>query len=187
MAGGYAGAKERYKRGRSQTRELIEEEALTAYRFRVDVSAIDDDILRRFHRDWVGQPGRHVDWNWEQDIVPQLVSYGPRTFSAAFLVKGQLCALMAARLSPAKQWLSLTHLEGAPTDHPLRGKVIPLAIRAMFVFRAVISEKDQAEKTGLRILRPLEDALDCYRGAGFATVAKAKKDSAIVVEQPRAE
>jgi len=179
----YLRAKERYKKCRGLTRELIEEELLHELGIRVDVIGIDDDVLRKVRRQWYENPARQVGWDWETQILQPLLSYGPRTFYAAYLVKGTLCALAAARLSPGKRWISLTHVEGAKNDHPLKGKVLPIVIRSLYVFRGVI-HTGGPEMPGIRVLRPLPDALDCYDACGYPPATMAKKDSVIVIEPP---
>lgn len=182
MSDDYRRARERYRVYRRQTRELIEEETLPSFRFRVDVVAIDDDILRKAKRDWYECADRRVGWDWEADIIKPLHGFGPRTLDAAFVVKGQLCALMAARLSPDKRWLSLTFLEGCPVGHPLKGSVVALAIRTLYIYRAVICSREDVRKIGIRILRPTQPALDCYRRNGFDNFVDAKRDPMIIVE-----
>ena len=186
----YTRAKERYRNYRNETRALLEEETLAQFRsMRVDVVGIDDDVHRKVEKQWYDHANRRVDWDWERDICEPLLSFGPRVFHAAFLVRGQLCGLVAARLSPAKQWLSLTYLEGSPVPgHPLKGLVLPLAVRSLYVFRGVISQRDgelAPKMPGLRVLRPLPDALDCYRARGYTREILAKKDSVIVIEPPK--
>lgn len=179
-------AAERYRRYRDHTRELMEEELLHALRRRVDVLSIGNDVLRKVRRDWYAASLRRVSWDWEQDIMKPLWSYGERTYNAAFEVNGQLCGLMTARVSPAKRWISLTHLEGSPApDHPLKGLIVPLAIRSLLVFRGVICCNGNAKSTGVRILRPLEDAIKCYADAGFRDYTKQKREASIVVAYPQ--
>lgn len=183
----HARAKERYKVHRRHTRELLEEELLHALRFRVDVSAVDDDILRRVEREWYPHRSRVVRWDWEGEILSPLQRRGPRGLALALIVRGQVCGLMAARVSPSKTWLSLTHLEGAPEQHPLKGHILPIAARAMYIYRAVIAPEDQDDSIGIRILRPLKEAIPYYQQWGYTDFTMTKRLQAIVLERPRGE
>jgi hypothetical protein len=180
-------AKERYKVHRRHTRELLEEELLHTLRFRVDISAVDDDILRRVEREWYPHRSRIVKWDWESEILSSLHSRGPRGLALAIIVRGQLCGLMAARVSPSKKWLSLTYLEGAPEQHELKGSILPIAVRALYIYRAAIAPEDDAESIGIRILRPLEKAILCYQRAGYTNLTLTKRLQAIVLEYPSGE
>lgn len=177
-------AKERYKVHRRHTRELLEEELLHTFRYRVDVSAVDDDILRRVEREWYPHRSRLVRWDWESEILTPLQRRGPRGLALAIIVRGQLCGLMAARVSPSKAWLSLTHLEGAPEQHPLKGSILPIAARALYIYRAAIAPEEGAENIGIRILRPLKEAIPFYQRAGYTDLTMTKRLQAIVLERP---
>jgi hypothetical protein len=176
-------AKERYREHRKHARAIIEEELFHALRIRVDVIHIDEDVLRKAERQWYDNPDRLVNWDWESEIMAPLLNYGPRTFYAAYLIRGELCALAAARLSPAKKWLSLTHVEGARNDNPLKGKVLPVVLRSLAIFRAVAAT-NTAEMPGIRVLRPTADALPCYYAHGYEQATVSKKDSMIIIESP---
>lgn len=181
-------AKERYRKHRLHTRELLEEAAFHEFRYRVDVGCIDEDILRRAQRDWYGHPLRKCHWEWDEAIMGPLRRSGSRWLDLALLVRGQLCGLVAARLSPNKTWLSLTHIEASPDpEHPLKGAILPLAIQALYLYRGVIHPMGEAKKTGIRILHPLEEALPCYRSNGYTLQPGSKWLRAIVLEAPEGD
>lgn len=181
----YTAAKERYRKHRRLTRELLEEAALHEFRSRVDVVSIDEDILRKAQRDWYGSENRKCAWDWEEAIMRPLWRSGSRWLDLAILVKGQLCGLVAARLSPGKQWLSLTHVEGCPDPHPLKGAIVPLAVMGLYQYRAVIHVTGEAETTGIRVLNPLPEALPCYRSHGYTFEPNSKWLRSIVVAAPK--
>lgn len=174
----------RYAQHRYSARELLEAEALATFYKRVDVVAIDEDILRRVKRDWETHPDRRVQWDWERGIMEPLFRSGARWFHFALLVQGHLCALAAIRLSSKKRWLSLTYLEGAPEDHPLKGKVLPLAINALYIYRAVICDKQDLKSVGIRVLSPLDGALSCYKASGYSLSTDTKWLRSITIEEP---
>lgn len=181
-------ALQRYRKHRRHTRELLEEAALHEFRFRVDVVSIDEDILRKVQRDWHGHAERKCAWNWEEGVMGPLWRSGSRWLDLAILVKGQLCGLVAARLSANKTWLSLTHIEACPdVSHPLKGSILPLAIQALYIYRGVIHPTGEAGKTGIRILNPLEQALPCYRSNGYTLQPGSKWLRAIVLETPEGD
>jgi hypothetical protein len=180
----YLSAVQRYKTYRRLSKELLEEEAFHKFRSRVDVVSIDEDILRRVSRDWYQSPKRKVHWDWDAGIMQPLRRTSARPFSFAMLVKGQICGLAAARVSHRKRWLSLTHLEGAPEEHPLKGMVLPLAVDALYIYRGVICVDKDPQSMGIRVLNPLDDALTCYNANGYTLSTNTKRMRSIVIEQP---
>ena len=110
-------ATQRYREYRLHTRELIEEAAFRDLRMRVDVTSIDEDILRRAERDWYGHPDRKVGWDWTTGIMEPLWGCGAARLDLAFLVKGQLCGMAVARVSRQKRWISLTHVQKSTALH----------------------------------------------------------------------
>lgn len=181
----FSTTKERYRKHRLQARELLEEELLHVFRRRIKVVAIDDDVLREARREWYDKPGRRVSWDWDAAVVGPGRRSSVRYFDFALVDQGALCVLVAARVSHKKMWLSLTHVEGAPWEHPLKGRVIPTVVRALYIYRAVICTDEIAvQSTGIRILRPLPDAVQCYAKHGFTRSHMTKWHHAIDLEAP---
>jgi len=162
----------------------LEEELLVSFRLRVDVSAIDDDVLRKVRTDWGNHPERMTNWDWDTGICAPFRNAGPRGLDFALMVHGSVCGLAVARLSPRKRWISLTHIEGAPAQHELKGHVLAIVIRAMHIYRAVISANFEAEKIGVRILNPLSDAVEWYQRQGLQLTHQSKWLCAIEVTPP---
>lgn len=176
----------RYKLHRKLVRELLEEQLLSEYRFRIDVGTINDDILRMARRDWYGHERRRVRWDWEHEILAPHDRRGPRGIELSLLVDGKLCALAVARLSRHKHWLSLTHLEGAPWQHPLKGKVLPIIVSALVMYGVQISRDDE-EQPGIRLLNPTSDAMVRYRLAGYNLTTSQKRLRAMVIQSRTGE
>lgn len=183
---GYVTTKERYRKHRLHARELLEEELLQEFRRRIKVVAIDDDVLREARREWYDHPNRLVAWDWDTGVAAPGRRSSARFFDFALIDKGALCVLVAARVSHKKRWLSLTHVESAPGEHSLRGQVIPLAIKALYIYRALICGEEAAETIGIRILNPIPDAVQCYAGHGYTRNDFTKWHRAINVEMPLA-
>ncbi|WAC72090.1 hypothetical protein OU995_21350 [Roseateles sp. SL47] len=173
----------RYKAHRKFVREVLEEQLLSEYRFRIDVGTIGDDVLRKARRDWYGHEKRRVNWDWENEILVKHYRRGPRGIEFSLSVEGQLCGLAVARVSRHKHWLSVTHLEGAPGTHRLKGKVLPIMVQGFQMYSAQISRDDE-EQPGLRLLNPTDDAMVRYRQAGYNASALTKRLCAVVI-QPR--
>jgi hypothetical protein len=180
----YHSAKHRYVQHRLQARHILEDDLLPQLRFRVDATAITADTMRVVERDWYGSPERRVDWEWWREIIGPLHRTGARYFDLALWSGGVLCALAAARVSPNKRWLSLTWVEGAPGDHPLKGVVLPVVVAALYVYRGVICTIEEAPFMGIRVLRVTDEALGCYRSHGYTDFEPSKKMRAIVIQQP---
>lgn len=180
----YTNAQARYREHCSHTENLLEEEVFALRRKRVDVLSIGAEVLQLAAEQWYPSPERRVQWDWASEIIRPLRTFGPRALALGFRADGILCGMMAARLSPHRQWLSLTHVEGAPFDHPLKGGVVPLSIRALFIYRGLISVGGQAESIGVRILRPLEEAIPCYEAHGYTSYTASKRLPRIVIAEP---
>ena len=183
----YDRACQRYKEHRKHTRALLEEAAFHHFRMRVDVSSVDEDILRRAQRDWYGQETRRVAWDWEAGIMQPHNAAGVRGLDFAILVRGQLCGLMAARLSPAKKWLSLTHVEGSPVENPLKGMILALSMQGMIIFRSQFRNEGEHKKTGIRVINPLECVVPYYASQGYTDFRNTKWLRQIVIEWPAGE
>ena len=170
----------RYRRHRKHARALLEEDLLAGYRRRIDVLPIDDHVLALASRDWYSHPARRVNWDWKTAILSSHHRRGPRGIDLAFIDKGQLCGLAVARVSRRKTWLSLTHIEGAPTLHPLKGEVLPIVIQALEIYSTLIAA-DGERLVGIRVLNPTEDAMVRYQQAGYPLSLKTKKLRAMVI------
>jgi hypothetical protein len=177
-------ATQRYREYRLHTRELIEEAAFRDLRMRVDVTSIDEDILRRAERDWYGHPDRKVGWDWTTGIMEPLWGCGAARLDLAFLVKGQLCGMAVARVSRQKRWISLTHVEASAADNPLKGSVLTLVVYGLYVFRSQICHKNPPHCTGIRALNPLEAVVPYYGQVGYPDHHRSKRLNQVVMEWP---
>ncbi|WP_157270586.1 hypothetical protein [Azohydromonas aeria] len=176
---------ERYSQYRAVTRRFVEQQALQDYGVDVKVTAVTPVVLQQFRDDWRNYPGRLVDWDWDKAIIKPLEARGPRTYSCAFTVEDKLCGLVAARVSRGKKWLSLTHVEGHPDpSHPLKKHVVPMAIMSLYAFRFAMCSDIPPTAVGIRVLRPLPDALQSYKNAGYSHFVEGRWDSAIIVAAP---
>jgi hypothetical protein len=151
---------------------------------RVDIISIDDDILRKAERDWYGQPNRKVSWDWSTGIMGPLWRYGAARLDLAFVVKGQLCGMAVARVSRRKRWISLTHVEGASVDNPLKGAVMPLTFLGLYIFRSQICHEKPPSFTGIRALNPLEEVVPYYGQTGYPDHRYSKRLNQVVMTWP---
>jgi hypothetical protein len=173
----------RYRQFRDHTRELLEESLLAETRRRVQAVSIDADVFRRVRQDWVAHPDRKVRWDWQSSIVEPLHRKNAMYLDFALLADGQLCALAAARMSDKKRWLSLTHIEGAPGQHPLKSRVLAVVVEALYIYRAVVCDRGDEKAIGIRILNPLEEALPYYAKQGHTLFRFSKKLAGFVLEK----
>lgn len=176
-------AQAKYKSQRNLARELLEEQILADDLLKVDVVAIDDDILRKARNAWYDDPLRRVDWDWEQYIMPRHHRNSVRGIDFALLYQGRLCALAVARLSRRKRWLSLTYMEGAPDQHPLKGNVLAYVLTGLSIYKALIVPEDQPGSIGIRVLKPSEGAMQRYTAAGYNLSTTKKWLRSIVIEE----
>lgn len=164
---------QKYKQIRSNTRELLEEEHLRATMRRIDVLPIDHTALDAV--DAWPQELRLAPFDWRA-IMRTVQKSHPRAFHMAIWVDKSLCGLSVARLSNAKEWVSITHIEGSPlAQHPLKGKVAALTIAAADIYTAQVQVHDAENRLpAIRILRPLAKVIDWYDALGYSDVATAK-------------
>lgn len=163
----------KYRRLRRHTHELLEEEVLRAFRQKIRVTSLNSDALSAVKSVWM-QQARRVAFNWEGRICPTLVKSHPRRLELALWVESELCGLAVARLSDAREWVSLTHIEGAPNpSHPLRGKVVPIALIGADIFGTLVqAEAEMAETPKVRILNPLRESMDWYERCGYSQLIR---------------
>lgn len=161
---------QKYRTMRTSTRDLLEDEALRAFGLRVDVYPVDDAALDAVDR-W---NGRLVAFPWRERLIPVLEKSHPRRLDLALWSGGQLCGLAIARLSDAKEWISLTHAESNPEPHALKGRVIPLVLTAAQIYATLVQAKDSKNRCPkVRILNPLPEARAWYAACGFGTLVRA--------------
>lgn len=159
---------ERYEEHRRHTYDLLEEHALRALKVRVQTTPITKNALDIVSHQWAGK--RLASWDWEDDVLRVLRRSHPRRLEMAFWVGHELCGLVAARMSDAKEWVSITHMEGSPLpDHQLSRKVAALSIKGADIFSVMAhDEKSSSPRARVRIMNPLENAMACYAHNGYS-------------------
>jgi hypothetical protein len=155
----------RYMQHREHTYVLLEEEALRQTGMRVQTSEICIASLKEA-KAW---QNRIATWDWETDVLQTLRKSHPRRLEMAFRVSNELCGLAVARVSDAKVWVSITHMEGKPGTHPLSRKICALSIKAADIFSALIhDESSDALRPQVRLMNPLKNAIACYAHNGYS-------------------
>lgn len=164
----------KYNRLRRLTHDLLEEEALRAFRIKILVRNIDDDALAVVDGHW-SVIGRKELFAWRDRILPVLLKSHPRALRLALWSEGRLCGLAVARLSDSKAWISLTHIEGSPdSSHPLKGLVAPIALVGADIYRSLVENEDSlGRRTCVRIMNPLAESIDWYAKCGYSTLVRA--------------
>lgn len=159
---------ERYEEHRIHTYELLEEHALRALKVRVQTTPITQKALNVVKELWTGK--RLAAWDWEDDVLRVLRRSHPRRLEMAFWVNEELCGLATARMSDAKEWVSITHMEGAPfPEHSLSRRVAALSIKGADIFSIIAhDESSSTSRARVRIMNPLENAITCYAHNGYS-------------------
>lgn len=164
----------KHKELRRLTRELLQEEALRAFRVRVDVHPIDDDACASIRTRWT-PTGRKVAFPWEERILPTLHKSHPRRLDLALWCLGHLCGVAVVRLADCKAWLSITHIEGSPDpSHPLKSLVVPLVLAGADLYGTLIQAHDDAgRRPVVRIMNPLKESINWYASCGYSQFTQA--------------
>lgn len=167
--------RQKYTTIRRNTHELLEEEIFRAFRKKIEVTHIDADVLSAIDEQWC-LSDRLMPFAWGAQIMRTLAQTHPRAMEMALWHEKQLCGLAVARLSDAKTWLSITHIEGCPTkDHPLKSKVVPIVIAGSQIYASQVQLHDALGRLPtLRIMRPLEGAEDWYKKLGYSRIEEGR-------------
>ena len=161
----------KYARLRRLTRDLLEEQALPVFRTRVTVQPVDDSALDVVDMDWTPS-GRRIPFAWRERILPVLHKSHPRRLDLAVWCNGQLCGLAVARLSNAKEWVSITHIEGSPhASHPLKGRIAQIVLVGADIYASLV--QPDGRKPQVRIMNPLPQSMVAYERSGYSAVTKA--------------
>lgn len=152
------------------THDLLEEEALRAFRQKVVVRGLTDEAIAATQQ-W---QGRLHPFDWES-IRSVLRKSHPDRLELSLWHSGQLCGMASGRVSPSKVWVSLTYIEGSPDpSHALKKRVVPLALVGADIYASLIQHASNLpDKPSVRILRPLPQSMQWYRQQGYSEVYQA--------------
>lgn len=154
---------------------MLEEEALQVYRTRIVVDFVTPEAIAAVSGPWQQSGLRKVRWDWGREILRTLRTSHPRRLELSIWKQGELCGLAVARVSDAKIWVSLTHVEGSPfPHHPLKGKIVPLALAGAGIFASLIADEDLSVFPHVRILRPDPSLQAWYAKNGYTRLHKGR-------------
>lgn len=145
---------------------LARTEAVSAPPVPFRLADITRAALLAWERTWAphaGDGSRPGGWHWAQ--LAQAYARYPDAFHLAIWSGLALCGLSVGRPSRGHHYLAVDFLEGSPVpDHPLKGKVLPLAIAAATAYGQALGA------TSLRLTNPLPGVVPLYEREGFALV-----------------
>lgn len=145
-----------YEALRQSVRERLQ---LDLRRPELQITGISFAVLQAARR-W-RMPPRRVSWDWTRLIKRR----GGGHFEVAFWWNATLCGLAYGKAGPG--WLSINYLEGCPLPHPLKRRILPLAVAAL---EAQALAQNLPET---RLVDPFEEIVDRYLTHGYARVAPA--------------
>lgn len=107
---------------------------------------------------WEYSADRHIDasWSWRKGFSHYARQHPKRFELAIWFAKAQLCGLSIGKPTYSGSKLRLDIIEGAPGNHPLKGKVVELTVLAAKTYAASI----EAEQ--IRIMRPVNSEVASY-------------------------
>lgn len=132
-----------------------------------------DSIALAHAKRWEENLSRSYDasWSWSEGFRQYAYRHPKRFDLAIWFAKSQLCGLSIGKPTFSGSRLRLDILEGAPSWHPLKGKVVEITVLAAKTYAASIGA-DQ-----VRIMRPINaELIKYYQGHGF-TYKKGKESN----------
>lgn len=104
---------------------------------------------------------RRYKWDW--GAIRKKRSHAPARFELAVSVQGLLCGLIIGKPSRGRRHLSISYLEGAPNEHPLKSKLLGILLDGAM-------EYGFATGCGKLVLwDPVAKLIPIYEQAGFTT------------------
>lgn len=133
--------------------------------YRIELTEITRDALNAelaWSPDADLAAGRSIGWDWEEAVRHYRYSY-PARMELAIWLDGSLCGLMLGKPSVGKLVVKLNYIQGAPVEHDLKGRVVPIAILYAEHYASMLG----AEWLGIQDPLDEPDLLDYYRALGF--------------------
>lgn len=159
-------AEQRYEAFRLESRRFVASQLPYPDRGSIRLDAISDSALGAA-ASWTGGTLRRVTWNWATGYGEFRFRH-PDRFELAVWHGSTLCSLSLGRPSRHGHSLRLDFVESSPSEHPLRGRVVPITLINLRSYAEVIGA------TELRIISPLNQALiDYYTRFGYTYVNRA--------------
>lgn len=113
----------------------------------------------RATRQW-RMPPRRVSWDWTKLVKRR----GGGHFEIAVWWDETLCGLAYGK--SGSSWLSMNYLEGCPFPHPLKGRIIPIAVTALEAQALALGVSET------RLIDPFIELQDRYMARGYVRVAE---------------
>lgn len=154
---------DKYQELRDKSRQIAQNALPPGLIDVVNLKPVDSLSLSHSKR-WEISESRKEDANWSwEDSIPDYSYRHPKRFDLAiWYANAQLCGLCIGKPTFTGSRLRLDVIEGAPINHPLKGKVVSISISAAEAYADLIGA-DQ-----IRIMRPLnKDLIRYYQNHGF--------------------
>lgn len=162
----------KYQSLRDASRQVAQNNLPAGLQDLVALKGIDSVTLALAKR-WEASPERShdADWSWSHGFRQYAYRHPKRFDLAIWYAKAQLCGLSIGKPTYAGPRLRLDIIEGAPWQHPLKGKVVELTVLAARTYAASLGA-DQ-----IRIMRPVNaEVIRYYEAHGF-TFHKGKESN----------
>jgi hypothetical protein len=164
----------KYAQLRAHAFTLLEEEWLHQHHQKLTVTRISENAIDFIDEIWAPHPARPAPWDWKGVLLRTLRTSHPRRFEVALWADKVLCGVAIGRLSQAKEWVSVTFVEGNPdSGHPLKGKVLAASLLGARLYAALMERAD-GSSPAVRVLNPLTQVLPHYHRAGYTRQAFGK-------------
>jgi len=98
-------------------------------------------------------------WDWVKEL--KKFRRRPRRVELAIWCEQQLCGLALGRISDRCIVATIHLIEANPDDHPLKGKIIPVATRYLEVLATSLKARE------ISIEQPIPDLIEYYKSIGF--------------------
>lgn len=126
---------------------------------KLTISEIREHAVEAYRMHW-NHAARRVRWDWpkEREIVKMK---RPSYWEMAIWHRQTLCGLVLGKPSQKRSRLYIEGIEGNPSQHPLKGQIIPIALIASEMYADSIGCEE------VWLVEPDPALLDTYAKAGY--------------------
>lgn len=166
-------AEDDYRAIRREAGATLEPELRLSLNLDVRLTDITPDALQRA-LSWgdcytsLGREHHRPGWDWEKAL--RKFRRRPRRVELAIWIEDELCGLALGRISDRCVVATIHFIEANPLNHPLTGKLVPVATRYLEVLATSLGAQE------ISIEQPVPDLIEYYKSIGFRhTTSKGEK------------
>lgn len=158
-------AEQRYEAFRDLSRQNIQQSLPYTDRNLIRLEPISNESLVAAKL-WMADPTRRVDWDWAGSGGYSDYAFRyPKRFEMATWYGNSLASLCLGRPSYTGTQMRMDFTEAAPSNNPLKGRVIPIVVSAGELYASIIGARE------IRLIDPIHEKLiEYYASIGYTYV-----------------